>query len=254
MTSARTSTCVSGRGWHRGMSSAVRFAAMMPATRAVSSGSPFGVRRSRTASTVPGDISTRALATARRAVASFALVSTIATRPRSSMCDSSLIVFEVKIYLTAKDAKKAQRTQSSEPIDHPLNTVLHPGDFKIEQEAELTTRQLQVRQDLCEVYVVQCFHRFHFYYQAVLYHQVNPVTALKLNFFVNQRHRLLLLYAQAGLAQLIKQTLLICRFKQPRPERLVDDYRAADHNIRQFILPHPLRPSRLLCTSAVRLL
>jgi hypothetical protein len=75
------------------MSSAVRLAAMMPATRATSSGSPFGVRPARTASTVSGDISTRADATARRAVGAFALVSTIATRPSSSRCDSSLMGF-----------------------------------------------------------------------------------------------------------------------------------------------------------------
>ena len=34
-TSSRTSTCVSGRGWHRGTSSAVRFAAITPAICAV---------------------------------------------------------------------------------------------------------------------------------------------------------------------------------------------------------------------------
>jgi hypothetical protein len=67
------------------MSSAVRLAAMMPASRAVSKGSPFGVRCARTAFTVSVDINTRAEATARRTVASFALVSTIATRPASSM-------------------------------------------------------------------------------------------------------------------------------------------------------------------------
>src|SRR2546421_8657590 len=86
--SARTSTCVSGKGWQSGINSLVRLPAMMPASRAVSNGSPFGVRCARTAATVAFDINTRAEATARRAVCAFALVSTIATRPRASMCVS----------------------------------------------------------------------------------------------------------------------------------------------------------------------
>ena len=39
-----TSTCVSGSGWHSGISSLVRLAAMMPARRAACSGSPFLTR------------------------------------------------------------------------------------------------------------------------------------------------------------------------------------------------------------------
>ena len=41
----RTSTCVSGSGWQSGMSSDVRFAAMIPASCAVTSASPFGRSR-----------------------------------------------------------------------------------------------------------------------------------------------------------------------------------------------------------------
>src|ERR1051325_3226118 len=59
---------------------------MIPASRAVSIASPFGVRCSRNALTVSGDIRTRTDANARRAVCGLALVSTIATRPSSSMC------------------------------------------------------------------------------------------------------------------------------------------------------------------------
>src|SRR5215212_1358177 len=74
---------------------------MMPAMRAVSKGSPFGVRPARNAATVSADINTRTLARARRAVADFPPVSTIATRPSSSTCDSSLIVRTFKHELRA---------------------------------------------------------------------------------------------------------------------------------------------------------
>src|ERR1044071_6405808 len=95
--SARTSACVSGSGWHKGISSAVRFAAMMPAMRAASKGSPFGVRPARSAATVSADISTRADATARRAVCALPDVSTIATRPSASTCESSFIASALQL-------------------------------------------------------------------------------------------------------------------------------------------------------------
>ena len=45
----RPPTCESGSGWQSGISSAVRFAAMIPASCAVVSASPFGRSRSRAA-------------------------------------------------------------------------------------------------------------------------------------------------------------------------------------------------------------
>src|SRR5581483_7557159 len=51
-----TATCVSGNGWHSGISSDVRFAAMIPAICAVVSASPFGSAPSRP--TVSGAIRT----------------------------------------------------------------------------------------------------------------------------------------------------------------------------------------------------
>src|SRR5205823_3772483 len=41
-TASETSTCESGSGWQRGISSAVRLAAIMPASRATASTSPLG--------------------------------------------------------------------------------------------------------------------------------------------------------------------------------------------------------------------
>src|SRR5215468_12587653 len=61
---------------------------MIPASRAVSSGSPLGVRRSRTAATVDSAICTNPLASAVRAVTGLAPTSTIFIRPSSSRCES----------------------------------------------------------------------------------------------------------------------------------------------------------------------
>src|SRR5580765_1158625 len=80
--------CESGRGWQSGISSAVRFAAMMPASCAVASASPFGSSRSRRA--VSGAIVTVAAATARRRENGLSPTSTIRTSPASSTCESSV--------------------------------------------------------------------------------------------------------------------------------------------------------------------
>ena len=87
-TSSSTSTCVSGSGWQSGISSHVRFAAMIPASCAVVSASPFG--RSRAARRL-GRHAHPPRATARRRDSGLAPTSTICTAPDSSTWESSLI-------------------------------------------------------------------------------------------------------------------------------------------------------------------
>ena len=69
--------CVSGSGWQSGISSRVRFAAMIPASCAVVSASPFGSSRRRCA--VAGAMRTRPDATARRRDSGLPPTSTIRT-------------------------------------------------------------------------------------------------------------------------------------------------------------------------------
>src|SRR4051794_16819900 len=60
---------------------------MMPASRAVSSGSPFFSRPARTCRIASADMLMRPRATASRAVGTFSLTSTMRIRPAGSMCD-----------------------------------------------------------------------------------------------------------------------------------------------------------------------
>src|SRR5262245_61997744 len=70
------------------MSSAVRFAARIPASRAVSSAFPFGSPFLAINSIVSGDNLTKDSAMACRKVTAFSLTSTIVARPRGSIWDS----------------------------------------------------------------------------------------------------------------------------------------------------------------------
>jgi len=68
-----------GRGWHMGIRSEVRLAAMIPASRATSSGSPLGFFGN--AFSTDDFSATKALAAASRLVACLVETSTILARP-----------------------------------------------------------------------------------------------------------------------------------------------------------------------------
>ncbi len=81
-TLACTSTKLSASGWHIGIRSEVFFAAIIPANRATSNGSPFGFCGS--ARSTASFNSTNATATASRRISAFALTSTMCACPASS--------------------------------------------------------------------------------------------------------------------------------------------------------------------------
>src|SRR6476646_4346172 len=70
---------------------------MMPANRAVSSGSPFFVRPARTCRTAPADMWICASATASRAVGALSPTSTMRMRPRGSTCESPCVFVRLRI-------------------------------------------------------------------------------------------------------------------------------------------------------------
>jgi hypothetical protein len=76
-----TSMPVSGSGWHRGISSAVRLAAMIPASSAVAITAPFGAVPERTASSASSEQVSVPVALAVRAVSALSDMSTMRARP-----------------------------------------------------------------------------------------------------------------------------------------------------------------------------
>src|SRR5688572_16810626 len=86
--STATSTCVRGRGWHIGMASAVRLAAMTPARRATSATPPLRSFPDRASRMAAAEITMRPRATASRAVTGLAETSTIRAAPCASRWDS----------------------------------------------------------------------------------------------------------------------------------------------------------------------
>src|SRR5207253_9026473 len=81
-----TSTCASGSGWHIGIRFDVCLAAMMPATRATSSGSPLGFFGS--ALSTAGFIATNGLASASRGVTDLSLTSPMRALPARTQLES----------------------------------------------------------------------------------------------------------------------------------------------------------------------
>src|SRR4249919_594578 len=110
--------CDKGSGWQSGISSLVRFAAMMPASCAVTSASPFGSSRSRRA--VSGAICTAARATARRCESGLPPTSTMRTSPASPRWLSSVIPGAMLVPLPPSRGRDAiQRCELDvEPLVH----------------------------------------------------------------------------------------------------------------------------------------
>jgi cyclic pyranopterin phosphate synthase len=82
--SIRTATLLNGNGWHNGMRSAVRLAAMIPASSAVCTTAPLGVVPASTAASVSGRQVSCPTAVAIRSVGALPDTSTIRARPASS--------------------------------------------------------------------------------------------------------------------------------------------------------------------------
>src|SRR5262244_1710005 len=78
-----------GNGWQSGIRSAVRLAAITPATRATASTSPLAMLPLRMRRSVAGCMRRVAVATATRSVTAFALTSTMRARPCASRCVSA---------------------------------------------------------------------------------------------------------------------------------------------------------------------
>ena len=85
LSSRSTSTLSRGSGWQRGMSSAVRLAAIMPAKRATGSTSPFSTLPPLMSARVSSCMDTAPLATASRSVSGLWPTSTIRALPCSSI-------------------------------------------------------------------------------------------------------------------------------------------------------------------------
>ncbi len=100
------------------------------------------------------------------------------------------------------------------------------------------SRQSKVRQVDCLVDGRQTFYRFQFHNNSSFDEDINPVSAFDLHFFVDYRNALLTIYSQITEAKLVSETFLICRFKQARPQTLVDFHCSANNFVRDVVVSH----------------
>src|SRR4051794_10198344 len=130
--------CDSGSGWQSGISSLVRFAAMIPASCAVTRASPFGNSRRRRA--VSGAISTLARATARRRDRGLAPTSTMRTSPPSLRWLSSVIPGAMLAACRCRHALQGTQLRV-EPLVHVVLANMRAN--RIEAASPLTRRHGQ---------------------------------------------------------------------------------------------------------------
>ena len=100
--SARSTTTDDNEiGWHRGTSSQVRFAAMMPAMRAVASASPLGRPSAPSSATTSAVVCRTPVATAVRVVCSLPETSTMRAAPCESRWVNCLVIRAIVCLVSA---------------------------------------------------------------------------------------------------------------------------------------------------------
>lgn len=86
----------------------------------------------------------------------------------------------------------------------------------------------------------QRLHRLKLNDNPPIHKQINPVPALKLDIFVDQRKRLLTIERNGPQIQFASQAFFVSRFEQPGPERSMNFDRGADYLMRKFGVSHLL--------------
>ena len=82
---------------------------------------------------------------------------------------------------------------------------------------------------MCIVDGMNIFVGFYFNNHEPCYKKINSISALQIQIIVHNRNWLLILDLKPSLQQIIFQTFLIGRFKQPRPEPSMNCHRAANN-------------------------
>src|SRR5688572_12692704 len=119
------------------MSSAVRLAAMMPASRAVCSGSPFLIAPALIWRIASRDMVIRPPARASRAVTSLPLTSTMRTVPVASTCDSVCRgLLGIGISLSKKERQALQRHGEVHALDLHVGRHLQRARRKVQHRLD----------------------------------------------------------------------------------------------------------------------
>src|SRR5262245_29163369 len=156
-----SSTLESASGWQRGISSEVRFAAMMPAMRAVPSTSPFLALPETTSSSVALLMITRPSATARRSVAGLSDTSTMRASPEAPIWVRAGLFFEGLRAMSARACgagrrlarQQGARCGSDVGLPHQAladqegrhTDALEPGEVGLREDAALADHQTVAR-------------------------------------------------------------------------------------------------------------
>ena len=101
---------------------------------------------------------------------------------------------------------------------------------KINEQAQLLASQSQMGEKLGLVNRRNCLNCFQFYYDAIVYNQIDSIPEIKFHAFVNERQRNFALNIKSGLAEFERQTRLICALQQTRPKIRMNSQSTANNS------------------------
>lgn len=110
-------------------------------------------------------------------------------------------------------------------IHHALDSISQALHIEINEQPDSNAAQSHVRQDLCLVNRMDCFHALDFDDNHVLNDQVDAVAKLNLFSIEHDRQSNLTRYRESAFSEFMSETRLIDTFQQPRSQHGVDVHR-----------------------------
>lgn len=121
------------------------------------------------------------------------------------------------------------------PIHHSLDPILQMLNMEIDQQANLSSTQAHVRQQLSLMYGIDCFDTLDLDYDAVRNDEINAISEIDLLAQINDRKSNFTGDLEAMFSKFVDEARAICAFKQTGAKRSMNSHCGADDLTRDLI-------------------
>ena len=147
-------------------------------------------------------------------------------------------------YLRNSPPQRTQRTQrvvpagNGVPIDDASNSILQMWDVEVDQKANGSAAQFQIRDELCGVKRQKSFHCLEFHDHAVFYEKVDSIASIEANCLVHHRQFDLVFELQPFDRELVMQAGVVRALEQAGAKRRMDFERALEDSFSELFMSH----------------
>jgi hypothetical protein len=106
--------------------------------------------------------------------------------------------------------------------DHPLDSILDAWNLPVNEEADRTTTELEICEQLSSMDRMDPIDRFVFDEYAFINQEIDPIATIKYHLFVADRNGIFYADIETAQSEFIPQTLLINGLQQSWPKGFMD--------------------------------